>query len=347
MLLTMEGFASFRDRAELDFREVSYFALVGRTGAGKSTVIDAITFALYGTADRWGRDNAIRYALAPTANQAKVSLVFDAGGKRYVIAREVRRSGQAPPVQKSVSLELLADQNGLGLASEEPGTVLAGNPKDARQLVTQLLGVDFDEFCKCVVLPQGKFSEFMVSQPRERREILSRLLGESRYAEMHQLANQRAENAAGQVAVLTGQLSQLAVRSEAEIDDLHRRHRRLVDLAVTVERRVGEMKASLAEIGGRAAATEEGATDLTLLVLKIPEDVRLLDGLAAEAQAEHELAEQAVSEADAAADTARVRQQARPSADRARQLLKDHSRLDGLLTDLPQLEESRERAATE
>lgn len=346
VLLTMEGFASFRDRTELDFRQVNYFALVGRTGAGKSTVIDAITFALYGTADRWGRDNAIRYALAPTANQAKVSLVFDAGGKRYVIAREVRRSGQAPPVQKSVSLELLADQNGLGLASEEPGNVLAGNPKDARRVVTQLLGVDFDEFCKCVVLPQGKFSEFMVSQPRERREILSRLLGEQRYQEMHQLAVRKAENATGQVNVLTAQLSQLD-RSDAEIDDLHRHHRRLVDLAATVDQRVGELRGSTSDLRKRAAATEQLSADLSLLTLEVPEDVRHLDGLVAESQDELELAEREASRAHEAADAARSRQQAAPSADRARQFLKDRGRLDQLLIDRPQLEESHNRAAAE
>lgn len=345
VLLTMEGFASFRDRTELDFRDIDYFALVGRTGAGKSTVIDAMTFALYGTADRWGRDNAIRYALAPTANQAKVSLVFDAGGHRYVIAREVRRYGQAPPQQKSVSLELLADPNGLGAADEEPGTVLAGDPRRAREVVSSLLGLDFDEFCKCVVLPQVKFSEFLVSEPRKRREILSRLLGEHRYELMHQLADRRAENAAGTVAALTIQLQQLAEHNDGELEDLHRRHRQLLELAATVELAVAKLRTIATTLPARERAAQALAADLNLLLLEIPSEASRLDELVEFAQAELERAERAAGEADAALEAARGQQQAAPSTDRAQQLLTDHARLGRLLTELPQLEEDRARTA--
>ena len=69
------------------------FVLVGATGAGKSTVIDAITFALYGTVPRWNDQRMITPALAPTATRGVVRLVFDADGQRYAVAREARRSG--------------------------------------------------------------------------------------------------------------------------------------------------------------------------------------------------------------------------------------------------------------
>lgn len=93
--LEMDGFASFRSPTAVDFNEADYFALVGPTGSGKSTVIDAMVFALYGTAPRWGRSNAIEYALAPTSTRGTVRLVFDVGSHRYQIAREVRRAGRA------------------------------------------------------------------------------------------------------------------------------------------------------------------------------------------------------------------------------------------------------------
>src|SRR3954453_20554194 len=93
--LDLAGFASFREPAVVDFTDADYFALVGPTGSGKSTVIDAMTFALYGSAPRWGKVNAIQYALAPTANRCAVRLVFDVAGQRYVAAREVRRSGKS------------------------------------------------------------------------------------------------------------------------------------------------------------------------------------------------------------------------------------------------------------
>lgn len=122
--LDMTGFASFREAATVDFSDVDYFALTGPTGSGKSTVIDALTFALYGTADRWGGKNYIRYALAPTANQAKVRLVFDIGAARYVVAREVRRTTQGVS-QRNAVLEQLPDQAGTGEPDEPVGAVIA------------------------------------------------------------------------------------------------------------------------------------------------------------------------------------------------------------------------------
>src|SRR3954453_907374 len=101
--LELNGFASFRDPAVVDFTHADYFALVGPTGSGKSTVLDALTFALYGSAYRWGRTNAIAYALAPTSNRCTVALTFDIGPDRYQVAREVRRVGQQIQ-QKAVSL---------------------------------------------------------------------------------------------------------------------------------------------------------------------------------------------------------------------------------------------------
>src|ERR1700675_1984480 len=88
----MGGLASFRDKTVLDFTDTDYFVLVGATGAGKSTVIDAITFALYGTVPRWNDQRIITPALAPTATRGVVRLVFDADGHRCAVAGEARRS---------------------------------------------------------------------------------------------------------------------------------------------------------------------------------------------------------------------------------------------------------------
>ena len=64
--LDMAGFTVFRDETTVDFTDADYFALVGPTGSGKSTVLDAITFALYGTVPRWGGARGIGNALAPS-----------------------------------------------------------------------------------------------------------------------------------------------------------------------------------------------------------------------------------------------------------------------------------------
>ena len=89
--LDMHGFASFRDEAHVDFSDADFFALVGPTGSGKSTVIDAMTFALYGSVPRWGRKGMVSLALAPTVARGTVKLVFE------VDAAALRRGPRAAP----------------------------------------------------------------------------------------------------------------------------------------------------------------------------------------------------------------------------------------------------------
>ena len=93
VLLDINGFASYRTTATVDFRDADFFVLVGPTGSGKSTIIDAMVFALYGTVPRWDDRSAVAPALAPTANRAVVQLIFDVGGKRYAAVRDIRRGG--------------------------------------------------------------------------------------------------------------------------------------------------------------------------------------------------------------------------------------------------------------
>ena len=92
--LDMAGFTVFRDETTVDFTDADYFALVGPTGSGKSTVLDGICFALYGTVPRWGGARGIGNALAPSATEARVRLVFESAGSRYVATRVVRRDNR-------------------------------------------------------------------------------------------------------------------------------------------------------------------------------------------------------------------------------------------------------------
>src|SRR5256885_15843463 len=92
--LDLHGFTVFRDATTVDFSDADFFALVGPTGAGKSTILDAICFALYGTVPRWGDRRAIANALAPSCTEARVRLVFESAGTRYVLTPVVRRDGQ-------------------------------------------------------------------------------------------------------------------------------------------------------------------------------------------------------------------------------------------------------------
>src|SRR3954463_15456005 len=100
--LEVHGFAALREPTVVDFVGAEYFALVGPTGSGKSTVIDALTFALYGTVPRWDNVRAGRRALGrgwglrpgPGLPRGVVGMVLAGRGSRHVAARELRRSAR-------------------------------------------------------------------------------------------------------------------------------------------------------------------------------------------------------------------------------------------------------------
>lgn len=204
VLLQIHGFASFRDQTTIDFSETDFFAFVGPTGSGKSTILDAITFALYGTAARWARANAIEWALAPTSNRCTVSLVFDIGTTRYQVAREVRRVGQSVQ-QKKPSLVRFHDQTATSAASDMCDS-LAGEIKLVNRWIEELIGLSFEDFCQCVVLPQGAFAKFLNASSGDRQGILLKLLGADAYEGIGKRAGSRAKEAATKVTVLSEQL---------------------------------------------------------------------------------------------------------------------------------------------
>ena len=260
--LDLDGFAAFRDPTVVDFTDADYFALAGPTGSGKSTVIDAMTFALYGSAPRWGRENAIQYALAPTANRCTVRLVFDVAGQRYVVAREVRRIGKQI-AQRNTRLERYADPAATGdPETDEPTESLAADPKAVRQQVTELLGLDFEDFCTCVVLPQGDFATFLQASVGQRQDILLKLLGARHYDAIGRLAGRRANDARARVDALTGELTGYADATEEAETAARRREIELVALLAVGHRgRHGRHPAGdgAGDGGGRRRPGDRGA----------------------------------------------------------------------------------------
>jgi len=155
----------------IDFRELNeqrLFLLEGKTGCGKSTIIDGVVFALYGQ-DTKGRDEGVRRNSAPEGANAEVTLEFEVDGTMYRINRS--------PQMKDPETGKKKKNHSVALAEiDVNGSVIAGRTwsaiKGVTEEVARIIRLDVHQFTRIVVLPQGQFSKFLSSKSEERQALL-------------------------------------------------------------------------------------------------------------------------------------------------------------------------------
>jgi DNA repair protein SbcC/Rad50 len=312
--LLLDGFGCYRQETEADFSDVDFFALVGPTGAGKSTVIDALCFALYGTVPRWGKENAIAQALAPAANACRVCLVFEAGGKRYGAVRALTRDKKGQVHTKEARLELLDPQvppdapiADILAASVNP---LAEGPDQVKAKVQHILGLTYEHFTQSVLLPQGRFSEFLQAKPADRQDLLVELLAFGVYAAVGTRARERAKLAAERMRNTEDRRRELAGATEEAETAAAARVTDLAALASTVEDKQGSLSRSKEQAERAARQAQETREESGVLAaVRMPAEVPGLarrigeaDQLIAERKKRRETAEQAEAAAQLARD---------------------------------------------
>ena len=183
--LRLQAFGSYVEEQVLDFEEAlggAPFVLIhGATGAGKTTILDAIVFALYGESSGKIREGAtLRSSTAPPERVTEVEYVFALGRRRYRVLRspayERMSRGKMTPRKATGQLYRLPDA---GESGEE--VLLDSNVTDVSKRIGQLIGFDADQFRQVVLLPQGQFQRFLLAEVKDRSAIMQRIFRTERY----------------------------------------------------------------------------------------------------------------------------------------------------------------------
>lgn len=237
-LLEIEGLQSFRERQRIDFEvlgETGLFGIFGPTGSGKSTVLDAITFALYGRVKR--AERGTQGIINTNMSIAKVSFTFELlkNGirKSYRVERTYqRKKGSVNACEPKVAR--LIEING------EDEVPICDKASEVSSSVEELIGLNHDDFTRAVVLPQNSFQEFLMLDSSKKRDMLERIFYLDEYGrKLWDKLNRKQGNLKSRLDTLAGEL---AGYGDATAEALEEAQKSLDIAAVEKEKAEKELK---------------------------------------------------------------------------------------------------------
>ena len=308
--LTIKGFRSFQENQPqtITFDALETAAIVGDTGSGKSSILEALTWALYGETSRGAK--ILQHVMNDQAERMEVALGFEADGRRLEVRRTARRTKKGQVVSDGTSLvehgvtpvpELTAD-----------GRLVAEGVAPVAEQIRELVGMSCDAFLRTTILPQGRFGRLLAEDDQKVRGAVLRQIWPMADVD-------RAGDLVGQASAAAKELSVRAAQARAgHPEDLNAMEARLHDDAATARTAAGESHRRLdnyttaadaaREAAGRARGHDQAVTRLTELERTWPDDELH--------RAEDRLAELETDRSAAETEVRRL-EAAEPEADRA------------------------------
>ena len=242
--LSIAGFLSYQKEETIDFTAFDLACISGQNGAGKSSILDAITWALFGRARK--HDESIINLQSKTA---RVSFTFHYEGSLYRVTRTNPR-GET----KTVEFEIKAEPDGALSGTWKPLTERTLRETD--QKIEEVLRLDYETFINAAFFLQGEADQFTQQNPSARKQILSRILGLEIWETYRRRAVQRRKALESDIATLEGRIAEIL----AELDQEDERRKALAELEDQLAQAVQVRKAQedrLREIRTLQAALSE------------------------------------------------------------------------------------------
>ena len=200
------------------FADAGIFAITGPTGAGKTSILDAITLALYRQVPRLNKikdGGKLSDIVSYGASDALAELTFENNGKVYRSTWHIRTKGKNGqilnnPVEKVQLLELNADGN----------ITLASDITEHRNKIEEILKLDYQQFLRSVLLAQGEFSAFLDAKTKDRGELLEQITGKNIYKKIGEVVQEQINTADDQLKQIQFQSDAIAILEEEEKEQL-------------------------------------------------------------------------------------------------------------------------------